>query len=135
MQSGTMRQLFKDIGLDFEKMEVNQPVPVDGWEIQTLDKDGSPVWKKVLNAVRKPSAPHMRVTTASGLALDCSPEHKLFVESQQTKTQTYQEVTDLVNASEIFKVLTVKGWENFDIQHLAGVIDIADIEVEGEHSY
>lgn len=135
MQSGTMRQLFKDIGLNFENMEINQPIPVDGWEIQTFDKSGSLVWKRVLNAVRKSNAPHMRVTTNSGLILDCSPEHKLFVESIQTRTQTYQEVAALIEASEAFKVLTIKGWENFNIQHLDGVIEIADIEVEGEHSY
>jgi hypothetical protein len=135
MQSGTMRQLFKDIGLNFEAMEVNQPIPVDGWEIQTLDKDGSPAWRKVLRAVRKSNAPHMRVTTSSGLALDCSPDHKLFVQSKQTKTQTYQEVVTLAESSEAFQVLTVKGWENFDIQHLSGDIEIADIEVDGEHSY
>lgn len=135
MQSGTMRQLFKDVGLNFETMEVNQPIPVDGWEVQTLDKDGSPAWRKVLHAVRKPSAPHMRVTTASGFTLDCSPDHKLFVESKQTKTQTYQEVVALVDSSEAFQVLTEKGWETFNIQHIPGVIEIADIEVEGEHSY
>lgn len=135
MQSGTMKQLFKDVGLNFETMEVNQPIPVDGWEVQTLDKDGSPAWRKVLHAVRKPSAPHMRVTTNSGLALDCSPDHKLFVESKQTKVCSYQEVVALVNSSEAFRVLTIKGWETFDIQQLPDVIEIADIEVEGEHSY
>lgn len=135
MQSGTMRQLFKDVGLNFETMEVNQPIPVDGWEVQTLDKDGSPTWRKVLHAVRKPNAPHMRVTTNSGLTLDCSPDHKLFVESKQTKACSYQEVVALVNSSEAFQVLTIKGWETFDIQQLPDVIEIADIEVEGEHSY
>ena len=134
-KSGTMRQLFKDVGLNFETMEVNQPIPVDGWEVRTLDKDGSPAWRKVLHAVRKPSAPHMRVITFSGFTLDCSPDHKLFVESKQTKTQTYQEVVALADSSEAFQVLTEKGWETFNIQHLPGVIEIADIEVEGEHSY
>lgn len=135
MQSGTMRQLFKDVGLNFETMEVNQPIPVDGWEVQTVDKDGTLVWRKVLHAVRKPNAPHMRVTTSSGLTLDCSPDHKLFVESKKTKAQTYQEVVALADASEAFQVLTAKGWETFDIRHLPGVIEIADIEVDGEHSY
>jgi hypothetical protein len=135
MQSGTMRQLFKDVGLNFETMEINQPIPVDGWEVQTLDKDGSPAWRKVLHAVRKPDAPHMRVKTVSGFILDCSPDHKLFVESKKTKAQTYQEVVALADSSEAFQVLTVKGWETFDIQQVPGVIEIADIEVDGEHSY
>lgn len=135
MQSGTMRQLFKDIGLNFETMEVNQPVPVDGWEVQTVDKNGELVWKKVLHAVRKPNAPHMRVTTNSGMVLDCSPDHRLFVESKQTNKRTYQEVATLMDASEIFQVLTTNGWESFDIKHLKEDIEIADIEVEGEHSY
>lgn len=135
MQNGTMRQLFKDIGLDFNTMLINEPVKVDGWEVQTIDKNNNIVWKKVVHIVRKSNAPHMRVSTDSGLFLDCSPDHRLFVESNQTGVQTYQEIYVLEKAFEAFKVRTSNGWESFRVEAIAGDLEIADIEVEGEHSY
>lgn len=163
IQNGTMRQLFGDVGLDFEKMPINEPVSVDGLEIATIDKDGKPAWRKVLHAVRKPNAPHMQVTTGSdfeldyslnhrlfvkskqtgvtsyqevgGFELDCSPNHRLFVKNKQTGATSYQEVVDLENTSKAFLVRTSFGWEQFDIKSIDGNIEIADIEVEGEHSY
>lgn len=130
-----MRQFFGEAGLDFPTMELGQPVPVEGWEVQTLDSAGTPAWKKVLRAVRKPNAPHMRVSTPSGLTLDCSPDHKLFVQSRTTKAKTYEDVAVLEQCAEMFVLRTLTGWEPFKVENVGGEIEIADIEVEGAHSY
>lgn len=134
-QNGTMRQMFRDVGLNFETAEINRPTPISGWEVQTIDEKGNLSWRKVLHAVRKQNAPHMRVSTYSGMALSCSPEHRLYVRNVHTGIQTYQEVNALEKVAEVFMVSTIKGWESFHVERIDGDIEIADIEVEGEHSY
>lgn len=137
MPTGTIRQFFNEMGIDFDSMELNQPVTVGGdWEIQTLDsKTEKPVWKKVTRIVRKQPAQHMTITTESGLDLHCSPEHKVFTRSKQTAAESYQEAAALAASYDTFEVRTVHGWETFKVAATGGSIEIADLEVEGEHSY
>lgn len=134
MQSGTIRQFFKDVGLDFDKMRPNEPLPVKGWEVQTITPEGKLIWKKVKNAVRKRPAPHIVLRTKD-FQLDCSPDHRVLVESTATGMQAYVEVgTVKVTAAE-YRVMTVNGWQSFTVESLPGELEIADIEVEGTNSY
>jgi len=134
-KSGTMRDLFGDIGLNFDTMELGQPIPVEGFEVQTFDLNHDLVWRKVKNAVRKPNAPHMKFVTSGGLELHCSPNHRLYVKNNHTQVVFLQEVSMLEKYEHLFTVPTVLGWQNFRIENVGDEIEIADIEVEGEHTY
>jgi len=135
MQTNTMKQLFTDMGLNIERMGYNEPVPVSGWEIQTVDDTGTPVWKNILHAVRKPNAEHMRVTSENGNVLDCSPEHRIFVKDTRTKAEAFREVWQLRKCFQFFQVRTEAGWETFQVEHLSDEIEVLDVEVEGTHHY
>lgn len=129
--------MFGQLGYDFESMAPNQPVDVShlNYEVKTLDQiTGSEVWCRVLNIVRKQQAEHM-VVTANGKSLSCSPDHKLFVKNKSSDKPAYREVGSLRKTYADHAVLTDSGWRSFTIEAKDGLIDIADIEVEGAHSY
>jgi hypothetical protein len=133
----TMRSLFSQLGFEFDKMQVNQPIDVRhlGYEVKTLNaKTGKEEWNLVLNIVRKQQAEHM-VVSSNGRSLSCSPDHKIFVKSKESDTAKYKEVGLLKNIFTSYVVLTDSGWREFVIESKDELTDIADIEVEGEHSY
>jgi len=138
---GTMRSFFKETGIYFNNMIIGNPVDISGWEVKTLIADhnnfSEVVWKPVLRVVRKPSAPRINITTASGFSLDCSPDHKVFVRSVDFPSEMYAEAKDIYKTVKNNPLLikTIGGWETFQIKSSLEDIDIADIEVEGEHSY
>lgn len=135
MQTNTMKNMFIDMGLNPSKMEFNEPVPVKGWEIQTIEDDGSLVWKRVLHAVRKPNAEHMKITTEKGNVLSCTPEHRIFVRNNKTNVEAFREVWKLRKTYGEFQVRTANDWEKFQIEHLPEEIEVLDVEVEGTHHY
>jgi len=139
---GTMRSFFKEIGIYFNNMVIGKPVDISGWEVKTLIADHNDfsdvVWKPVLRVVRKPSAPRINITTHSGFSLDCSPDHKVFVRSVDFPSEMYYaEAKDIYKTVKKHPLLikTIGGWETFQIKSSLEDIEIADIEVEGEHSY
>lgn len=141
-RSGTMRSFFAETHNHFNTMRIGTPIDVSGWEVKTLladDEDFSDVvWKPVLRIVRKPSAPRVCITTHSGFSIDCSPDHKVFV-----KSVDFPERAHYAEAGAVYKTVknfplhikTLAGWETFSIKSSLEDIEIADIEVEGEHSY
>jgi hypothetical protein len=124
-------------------MIIGNPVDISGWEVKTLIADhnnfSEVVWKPVLRVVRKPSAPRINITTASGFSLDCSPDHKVFVRSVNfpCPSEWYAEAKDIYKTVKNYplQIKTIGGWEPFQIKSSLEDIEIADIEVEGEHSY
>lgn len=138
---GTMRSFFKETGIYFNNMIIGNPVDISGWEVKTLIADhnnfSEVIWKPVLRVVRKPSAPRINITTASGFSLDCSPDHKVFVQSVDFPSCMYAEAKDIYKTVKNNPLLikTIGGWETFEIKSSLEDIEIADIEVEGEHSY
>ena len=133
----TMRSLFSHLGFDFDKMQINQPIDVRhlGYEVKTLNaKTGKEEWNLVLNIVRKQQAEHM-IVSSNGRSLSCSPDHKIFVKSKESDTARYKEVGLLKNTFTSYVVLTDSGWREFVIESKDELTEIADIEVEGEHSY
>jgi len=140
---GTMRSFFKETGIYFNSMIIGNPVDISGWEVKTLIADhnnfSEVVWKPVLRVVRKPSAPRINITTASGFSLDCSPDHKVFVRSVNfpCPSEWYAEAKDIYKTVKNYplQIKTIGGWEPFQIKSSLEDIENADIEVEGEHSY
>jgi hypothetical protein len=139
---GTMRSFFKETGIYFNSMIIGKPVDISGWEVKTLIADhnnfSEVVWKPVLRVVRKPSAPRINITTHSGFSLDCSPDHKVFVRSVDFPSEMYYaEAKDIYKTVKNYplQIKTIGGWEPFQIKSSLEDIEIADIEVEGEHSY
>jgi len=133
----TMRSLFSQLGFEFDKMQFNQPIDVRhlGYEVKTLNaKTGKEEWNLVLNIVRKQQAEHM-IVSSNGRSLSCSPDHKIFVKSKESDTAKYKEVGLLKNTFTSHVVLTDSGWREFVIESKDELTEIADIEVEGEHSY
>lgn len=132
--AGTISKLFTDMGHDFSTMKLNEPIKVNGWEVKTIND----IWKPITQIVRKSKAEHMQLTTDTGnYILNCSPEHKVFVQNHETKTSSFEEVEFLRNApSMTHKVMTESGWLGFNIEKITNsFIEIADIEVGEEHSY
>lgn len=139
---GTMRSFFKEAGHQFSTMKIGVPIDVSGWEVKTLLSDeenfSEVAWKPVVRIVRKPSAPRVCITTRSGFSIDCSPDHKVFVRGED-----YIVGAHFVEAAVVYKTVkvvplyikTLAGWESFTIKSSLEDIEIADIEVEGEHSY
>lgn len=137
-----MRSFFKDAGHHFNTMKIGVPVDVSGWEVKTLLSDeenfSEVVWKPVVRIVRKPSAPRVCITTHSGFSIDCSPDHKVFVRAQDNFVGAhFAEAAAVYKAVKVVPlyIKTLAGWESFTIKSSLEDIEIADIEVEGEHSY
>ena len=135
MQTASMKQMFEDMGFKIENMQINKPIDINGWEIQTINIQTSECeWKDVKRIVRKQDAIHMKVVTQD-FSLSCSPEHKIFVKKNDLDFGIYEEVVVLQNISEHFKVLTKNGWQDFKIETIGDNINILDVEVDGTHSY
>lgn len=134
MQSGTIKQMIKDMGFEFDKMEIGKPIPIQNWEIQTINSNGDFEWKKILHIIRKENAKHILLETQD-FKLSCSPEHKVYVKNKTTGLETYEEAAVLIKSFEQFEVRTLYGWQNFTVTLLDNEIEIADMEVEGTHSY
>lgn len=141
--TGTLLELFSNMGHDFSTMSLNEPVKVSGWEVKTVDD----AWKPITQIVRKNKAQHMRLTTDGcfdsatagfkSFSVSCSAEHKVFVQNHETKETSFEEVEFLMNAPVMtYKVMTEIGWLGFKVERVENdTIDIADIEVDEAHSY
>jgi hypothetical protein len=128
-----MRNFFKATGVDFDSMLINEPISINGWEVKTLTENGKEEWRRVTRIVKKPQAIRMEVVT-SDHTLVCSPEHRILVK-QSESTPYFEEVGILFKNESSFKVMTTEGWQSFEIFKGEDMIDIADVEIEGLHSY
>lgn len=136
MQTATVKQMFKDMGYEFEIMPIGvfQDVSDKQFKIKTLDSSGTEVWKLITKIVRKPSALKMEVRTTNN-KLFCSPDHKVLVKNNQTNASFYEEIAVLLGNESSFKIRSKQGWEEFYIVQHKDNLPIADFEVEEEHSY
>lgn len=135
IKNETIKQMFNEMGYEFEQMPTNQPIPVTGWEVKTLDEKGNVLWKDVKNIIRKQNAVHMKIITALSYTLSCSPEHKIYVKHISSDSPLYEEVGTIFQNEKEYVVLTEKGWSSFEISKIDGELEIADLEVADSHSY
>lgn len=131
----SIKQMFSDMGHEFEQMPINHPIPITGWEVKTLDEKGNVVWKDIKNIIRKQNAVHMKIITSLSHTLSCSPEHKIYVKHINSDSPFYEEIGAIFQNEKEYAVLTEKGWCSFEIQKIDGELEIADLEVADSHSY
>ncbi len=135
---GTVAEFFAKLGHSFHSLEIGKPVEVSGWKVRTINTDtGLLTWADVTKIVRKPEAKHYELKTeTSGLKLDASGDHKVFVKDIKGESYHYAQLSKLFGHEKDYRVRTVEGYETFKIScPVDAICEIADIEVEGEHSY
>jgi len=134
--TATVKKMFDDMGYDFNKMPIGEPVIIkEPWEIKTQDEEGKEVWSKITKIVRKPNAPHMMLATKDGKQLSCSPDHRVYIKNNDSNVETWEEVGVIFKNEKFFSVKTSSGWQEFMIENTGKEIEIADMEIEETHSY
>lgn len=140
---GTVGDFFAKIGHPFSTLEVDKPVEASGWKVRTINTDtGLLTWANITKIVRKQDAKHYQLKTeTTNFELDASGDHKVFVKDIKSESYHYAELSKLVGREKDYLVRTIDGYETFkitcpkDSTGNGNEISIADIEVEGTHSY
>jgi RecA/RadA recombinase len=139
----TVAEFFSKLGHEFNTMAVGQAVDVSGWKVRTINTDtGKVVWSNVTKIIRKPEARAYRLATSTlPYELQGSGDHKVFVKNIKDESYHYATLEQLFGKEENYRVRTENGYDMFEVGRADSrlypktMIDIADIEVEGEHSY
>ena len=133
----TLRNLFLEMGHDFNNMQLDVPIEVSGWEIESYDFNKKQnCWKDIKHIVRKESTKTYELINVetNEVIVQVSPLHKFWVKLDQTCDFAWIEAVELTN----FDSFIVKSQDrevSCRIELNEDIIEIADIEVEGTHCY
>ena len=133
----TLRNLFLEMGYDFNNMPLNVPIGVNGWEIESYDFNKKQnCWKDIKHIVRKESTKTYELINieTNEVIVQTSPLHKFWVKLNQTCDFAWIEAIELTN----FDSFVAKSQDKEIICRVAlneDTMEIADIEVEDTHSY
>lgn len=132
----TLRELFGDMGHDFETMPINEPISLDGkWKVLSCDlSTGELVRRPITRIVKKELSECFRLIDDDGnLVTNSSGDHRYYV-SIDNGTPQWRFAHELVGRQ--FFVMTDRlAWDLMTVIKSDEVIQIADIEVADTHSY
>ncbi len=124
--------LFKELGYDWEEMEIGEFLDVSQKGYQILGKDGQ--WKNLIQIVRKDDEFAYNIITKEN-KLEVAKFHKLFVKSISSNIEEFKEVIELITDYSNYLVFEEDNWTNFKVEQTNNIIPIVDIQIDDDHAY